>query len=332
MFALDNATARRGVLTGSVAQALSITVPLGVPMLFAGALAFGYLGTIGEFSAAVILWLSLAGILHFVWGRYCNYRATKAMGSNLVAPVQQCSLIVTLALAIWILSERLTLLRLVGIGLVLLGPVLLYERADKSKDAGAGAADPAEATAETDATIELDQRPVFRPNYAEGYFFAALSSTGYGISPILVRLSLDGKGLDFSLAGSLISYLAATLAFAVVLLWPAQLRDVRAIGRESAKWFTVSGIFVCLAQTLRYMALAVAPVSVVAPIQRLSMVFRLYFSRLINPQHEQFGGRVAWATVVSLLGALALSVSTEMVQAMLPLPEWAKVALNWRWP
>jgi hypothetical protein len=71
---------------------------------------------------------------------------------------------------------------------------------------------------------------------------------------------------------------------------------------------------------------------VVTPIQRLSLVFRIYFSRVINPQHEIFGGRVIAATVVSLLGALALSVSTEMVQQVLPLPDWARAVLNWHWP
>jgi hypothetical protein len=36
------------------------------------------------------LWLlELAGVIHFFWARYCNYRATKAIGANLVAPVQQ---------------------------------------------------------------------------------------------------------------------------------------------------------------------------------------------------------------------------------------------------
>jgi hypothetical protein len=83
---------------------------------------------------------------------------------------------------------------------------------------------------------------------------------------------------------------------------------------------------------LRYMALVLAPVSVVTPIQRLSLVFRLYLSRLINPQHEVFGGRIVAATVVSLIGALALTVSTEMVQAALPLPDWARAAMNWQWP
>jgi uncharacterized membrane protein len=328
MFALDNATARRGMVTASVVQALSITVPIGVPIFFVAALAFGSLATIGAFSVQALFWLALAGVVHFVWGRYCNYRATKAMGSNLVAPVQQATLIVTLALAIWLLGERLTLLRLIGIGLVVLGPALSYERADKRNDA----AQRTESAAEADATIEIGKPPTFRPNYAEGYFFAALSSTGYGVSPILVSLGLESRGLGVSLVGGLISYSAAALAFALILLWPGQFRHVRALDRGSAAWFTVSGIFVCLSQMFRYMALAVAPVSVVTPIQRLSLVFRLYFSALINPHHEVFGGRVIAATIVSLAGALALSLSTEAVQAILPVPDFFVALLNWHWP
>ena len=74
------------------------------------------------FSTHALLALSLSGIMHFVWGRYCNYRATRAIGTNLVAPIQQINLIFTLLLAIWILGETLTPLRILGIALVLLGP------------------------------------------------------------------------------------------------------------------------------------------------------------------------------------------------------------------
>jgi uncharacterized membrane protein len=153
----------------------------------------------------------------------------------------------------------------------------------------------------------------------------------YGISPVLIRLALN-KGPVAGLAGGLISYSAAALAFALILLWPGEWRHVRALDRSAAKWFGVSGFSVCMAQMLRYMALALAPVTVVTPIQRLSLMFRLYFSRVINPQHEQFGGNIIAATVVSLIGALALSVSTEIVQAALPMPGWMKTALSWRWP
>jgi drug/metabolite transporter (DMT)-like permease len=320
-FAFETATARRGVLTGSVAQALSITVPLGVPIFFLVAAAFGALGTVLGFSAEAFVYLALAGVLHFVWGRYCNYRASKAMGANLVAPVQQGNLLVTLALAIWILGEHLTPLRVLGIGLVVLGPALTYNRTrGKIPDTIAG------------APIETETRKVFQPNYAEGYLFALLSSTGYGISPVLVRLALENRSLEASLGGGLISYTAATLAFALILLLPGQWRHVRSIDPGAAKWFAISGVCVCFAQMLRYMALVLAPVSVVTPIQRTSLLFRLYFSRIINPQHEVFGGRIVLATIVSLAGALALSASTEIVQSVVPLPDWAKTFLSWRWP
>jgi len=330
-FAFETATARRGVLTATVAQALSITVPLGVPIFFVVAAAFGALGTVLGFSTEAIVYLALAGVLHFVWGRYCNYRASKAMGANLVAPVQQCNMLVTLGLAIWILGEHLTPLRVLGIGLVVLGPALTYDR-KRGKTSEAKASDTKPTDTIAGAPIETETRKLFQPNYAEGYLFALLSSTGYGISPVLVRLALENKGLESSLGGGLISYTAATLAFALILLLPGQWSHVRALDRGAAKWFAISGVCVCFAQMLRYMALVLAPVSVVTPIQRLSLVFRLYFSRIINPEHEVFGGRIVLATIVSLAGALALSASTELVQSVVPLPDWAKTFLNWHWP
>jgi drug/metabolite transporter (DMT)-like permease len=321
-FAAESSTARRGVLTGSVAQALSITIPLGVPLFLIVVAVFGSLGSILSFSPIAVLWLSLAGIVHFVWGRYCNYRSQKAIGAVLAAPVQQSSLLVTLVFSIWILGEYLTPLRVIGIALVFLGPALAYERGEKPAAEpvpGGPLAAPAPAK-------------VFEPKYAEGYFFGLMSATGYGLSPVFVSLGLEGKSLQASLAAGLISYLAATAAFALILLLPGQLRHVRALERDAAKWFVVSGVFVCAAQMFRYMALAVAPASVVAPILRLSMLFRFHFARMFNPHHEVFGGKAVAATIVSLAGALALSVSTEAVQALMPLPEWLATTISWRWP
>lgn len=321
MFAFETVTARRGVLTASVTQAMAITVPVGVPIFFLVAAVFGGLGAIAGFSAEALACLAAAGVLHFVWGRYCNYRASKAMGANLVAPVQQSNMLVTLALAVWLLGEHLTPLRVLGIGLVILGPALTYDRTSrKTSDAG------------VDTPVEASARKIFQPNYAEGYLFAILSSTGYGISPILVRLALENRGLETSLAGGLVSYAAAALAFVLILLLPGQWRHVRSLDSGAGKWFAISGVVVCFAQMLRYMALTIAPVSVVTPIQRLSLLFRIYFSRIVNPQHEVFGGRITVATIVALAGALALSVSTEFVQSALPLPDWARTMLNWQWP
>jgi drug/metabolite transporter (DMT)-like permease len=336
-FALNNASVRRGVLTGSVLQAMAVTVPIGVPLFFIPAVAIGYFGAVPDFSFAAVIALSVAGILHFVWGRYCNYRSMRAIGTNLAAPVQQVNLIVTLVAAIWILGETLTPLRILGISLVLLGPSFTLREGPAPKAASVG---PAAVDAEKVASVEnveasaggIRAGVAFEPRYAEGYMFALLSATGYGLSPILIRLALEQQGLGASITGGLISYTAATAIMAIVLIWPGQLRHALAVTPESVKWFTLSGIMVCISQMFLFMALAVAPVTVVAPISRLTIVLRIYFSRLLTPEHEVFGGRVILGTLVSLGGAVLLSLSAEVVSSVLPLPEAVAAVLKWQWP
>ncbi len=337
-FAFNNASVRRGVLTGSVLQAMAITVPIGLPISFLVALATGSLAAVAGFSSRALVALSLSGVMHFVWGRYCNYRATRAIGTNLVAPIQQINLIFTLMLAIWILGETLTPLRMLGIALVLLGPSFTL-RADvpsgtaplraRALGADVTSQDPADsAPAEAIAAAPA----AFRPSYAEGYFWALLSATGYGLSPILVRIGLEGKGLAVSVAGNLVASLAATVLMGLCLLPPGRLAHALAVEREPAKWFTLSGVLVAISQLFLYMAMSIAPVTVVSPINRLSILFRLYFSRLLNPQHEVFGGKVVLGTVVSLTGAVVLSFSIDSVQTWLPLPETILSVLRWHWP
>jgi uncharacterized membrane protein len=315
-----------------VLQAMAITVPIGLPISFLVAVATGSLAAVAGFSSRALVALALSGIMHFVWGRYCNYRATRAIGTNLVAPIQQINLIFTLVLAILILGETLTPLRMLGIALVLLGPSFtLPERNPKSVPALGADVTRQDLSAEP-ADDLIAAESVFRPSYAEGYFWGLLSATGYGLSPILVRLGLEGKGLAVSVAGNLVASLAATVVMGLFLLPPRQLAHALAVGREPAKWFTLSGVLVAISQLFLYMAMSIAPVTVVSPINRLSILFRLYFSRLLNPQHEVFGGKVVLGTIVSLAGAMVLSLSIDSVQSWLPLPDAALSVLRWHWP
>ena len=88
----------------------------------------------------------------------------------------------------------------------------------------------------------------------------------------------------------------------------------------------------CFAQIFRYMALAVAPVSVVAPLMQLAVVFRWIFGWIINREHEVFDVWALLGMVVSLVGALALSVSADVVLGFGAFPDWVVAAARWRWP
>ena len=69
-FAFNNTATRRGVLTGSVIQAMAITVPLGVVLFGIAAWLAGSLGMVTQFSWSAIGFFSLAGFMHSVFGRY----------------------------------------------------------------------------------------------------------------------------------------------------------------------------------------------------------------------------------------------------------------------
>ena len=234
-FAYANASVRRGVLTGTVLQAVAISLPVALPIFVIAMLVTGGFQLLAGFSWRSIELLALAGVIHFAWARHCNYRATKAIGANLVAPLQQFNLVIRLVLAVFWLGEKLTVLRIVGIVLVFLGPALTL-------NSGAPA---------TDTSVNN-----FNPQYADGYFYALLSSLGFGLSPILIGMAFDNKSVAVGIAGVFVSYAAAMLSIAVVLLLPGQWQSFKSLDSTSGKWFVLSGIAVGFSQMFRYMALA----------------------------------------------------------------------------
>ena len=321
-FAMNNASARRGVLTGSVLQALAISVPFGVPFLFLATLLFGGYAALTDFSFNSLLWFSAAGIVHFVMGRYCNYRSTKAIGANLVGPLQDLNIIYSMGMAVFILDEKITVLKVIGFCLVMFGPLMTLREGSKAQ----------KATKVPGSEDKKKSPSRFTPVYAEGYFFALLSGLCYGTSPILIRQGMHNSDMGASIAGSFVSYSAATIVVLLLLIVPGNWRNVRTMQPVAAKWFAIAGLFVAISQMLRYMALAVAPVTVVAPIGRLSSVFRIYFSWILNREHEVFSPRVIVGTFVSLLGALILSLDTGYVLSLQDWPPVLTTALHWTWP
>ena len=305
-FAFTNAVVRRGVVSGSVTQAITLSIPLGVPIFLAVLLLTGNPGMLGELSQQSMLVFAGVGVSHFCLGRYCNYSAINAIGNNLAGPVLQFNLIISLSLAIFFLGETLTPLRVIGIIMIIAGPMLI-RRGKKAAPA----------------------TPVsFTPRYAEGYTFAFLAALCYGASPVLVRFASEGKGIAARLAGGVIASAAATAIMILLLFVPGHWRELRAVSPQNAKWFVFSGMLVYVSQIFAYMAVAIAPVTVTAPIIGLANIFRIYFAKLLTPDHELFGRDVYLATAISFLGVVVITASVDV----LPLPEAVKSFLNWRWP
>jgi len=302
-FAANNATLRRGVVGGTLSQAMVVTLLLGTAMVWIAVLAVGGTGHLQAFPLRSTLLFSAAGLLHFGFGRYCNYRATRAMGTVLVGPVQQTSVLITLVLAIVLLGERLTTLHIVGIALIIAAPMLAARAHAPASFRPFRRASEAEST-----QVEARSAAGFQPKLGEGYLFATFSALAYGSSPILVRQAMvEGNGMAGGLAGAAVAYTAATVGVVAIVICQGGLGRSLTMSRPTLGWYSVAGVTAAASQIFVYMALAIAPASVVIPIQRTSLVMRVWFARVLNPEPESFDGPVLLATVVSLIGAVALA-------------------------
>lgn len=313
-FAMNNAAMRRGVVTGSPIQGMAISVPVGVLCFLPVVVLFGGLGPLMQFTPAAAGWMAALGIVHFIVGRYGNYRANQAAGVNLTAPVVQLQVVVTLVLAVAILREPCTLLQGIGGIMILAGSLITQRQPSRTRNAGGDEA----------------AKPVFVPRYLAGYAFASLAAFAYGTSPILARFALADTGPVTGVAGGLISYAAATAVMGALLLIPSMRRDAAGLSRGNVRWFAASGVFVAMAQGFFFAAVSVAPILVVVPILQFSLVFRILFSTWLSRDYELFGPLVIAGTATCLTGSLIVAIDTEFLLLTLAVPDAVASMLRWR--
>lgn len=318
-FALNNVAMRRGVVTGSVLQGMAITVPIGGLSFLVMALAFGELGQFVRFPAVALAWLAGQGIVHFVVGRYCNYKSNQLMGVNLAAPVVQLQVPFAMLLAVVTLHEKFTVLQVIGSALMLGGSFVTQTKSGKRTNKSWVWRPPARsiAVSEREAAPVPSPEPVFRPRIFSGYLFALGAAMCYGSSPLMAREAfLSAPGYGTATAGCL-AYAAATLFFSLILLKPGSWSEIRRTSRENLPWFLSSAVLVAISQAFVYASLAVAPLMVVTPILQLSLVFRLFLSQLINRDYEVMNAAVLIGACTAVLGSILVSLDTdELVQVL----------------
>jgi drug/metabolite transporter (DMT)-like permease len=332
-FALNNATLRRGVLTGTVMQAMAVTVPVGAAAFLALAILAGAIPALLDFPSIAAAWMAGQGIVHFVIGRFFNYRANQLVGVNLSAPVVQLQVVVAMLLAVLTMNEPFTVLQSIGTVLMLAGSFATQRRTSKrSADKAAGPAVSPQAMP-SPADPSRDQPaspPAFKPRYVAGYVFSSGAAIGYGISPLMVRLAFDSAPQASVIAGGVIAYAAATAVFSLLLLFPAVRRDIRGLRRENAPWFIYAAVLVTASQGFVYASLAVAPLMVVTPILQLSLVFRIFLSWLINREYEVLNASVIVGSTAAIIGSILVSLNTDYAASALALPDAISSALRFR--
>ena len=306
-FGANMVVIRRGVLRGTASHAMYITVIGGTPLFVLGAFVTGQLRDFLKLEPLAYAYLASAGIIHFILGRYANYAMVRAIGNNAATPLRSFIPLYAVLMAIFILGENVGLLRGLGIGLLIISPVVMIQgvglplpRARKPGGTGVQDIRPPEGGAQA-----TGQASGFTIRWRAGLFWSVASAIGYGTSPLLIRAALADT--DHGVLGGLIAYMSAAGVLLVSLALPKRAAALASAPRSALPWFGMGTVFVFFAQMFRFVAYTTAGVTVVMPILQTSNVWVVVFSWFVNRHTELFGPRVFLAIILCTLGAIAVA-------------------------
>ena len=253
-FASNSITLRRGVLSGYVYSSTVISILLGIPMYLTVLWYSPELVYLSGIKIMFIIPFVIVGVLHFVLGRYLYYSAVHYAGAVVSMPVMAMGQIFAAYLAILLLNEKITFLKIFGLLIATLGFAAI-------SSLGFG-----------------------RTNIKKGIILSTASAFIFAFSTLIIRYAL--LIFNHPIVGVLISYLTA-LPFYLIILGKENIREeIMSIKSRVAVYLVVSAILVNLGQFTRYFSLNLIEVTVASPIISSEIVINLLLSSLINREFE----------------------------------------------
>lgn len=282
-FAMNAIFLRRAVIkVPDVSVGILISVPMAVPLLFLIIALTGQLKTVLGFTWQSYVWLSLAGILHFTVGRTLNYNCIQLVGANIANILSRSDILISVIIGVSLLHEPLSWQLAIGVFLIIAGVTLTGLNSQKGQS----------------TSRALSQIP------GRAFLLGLGAGISWGVAPILVKLGL--KGVVSPIAGAFVSFSAATVFLSVFLLNRKIRFSILHTSRKAAGLFFVAGFLSFTANFVRYLALKLAPASVVTPLASIVPVFVLLFSFLFNRKLEIFNTPVIVGTFAVVIGTLFL--------------------------
>ena len=289
-FAANDTALRRGILFASVYKSIIVTVPIGFPVFLLAITLTNSWSSFRTLDLAQFLFFGSAGIIHFIFGRYFGYKTIESLGATQAGPIVQLGLLISVFFAYHLFDEEITNIHIIAIFLIILAPmiILLGHEGDKFTRSG----------------IEM--------KYKAGLFWGLFCAICYGISPLLVKSGFSNYSLEITILAGFISYISAIFFLILIMtLMRVRIRDIIEMDKSALKWFTITGFMGSSAQLLRYIALGLIPISIVEPIHRTSVIFRVMFGFVINRNHEIINVRVLLGVALSIIGMYLLILQID---------------------
>ena len=248
-----------------------------VVLLFSWIMVFivGSVNTIAQITPKSLLFLILSGIATGAsW--ICYFKALSVGDVNKVIPVDKSSTVLTVLLAIILFSETNNLaVKLVGTVLLAVGIFMMIEK----KKAGA-----------------KQTKELWLPYAIGSAVFAALTS-------ILAKVGIEG--VESNLATAIRTGVVLVMAWLNVLIKGKQ-KQLKSLDKKELGFIALSGLATGGSWLCYYYAIQNGVVSVVVPIDKMSVVVTVVFSYFVFK--EKFSRKAIIGLALMVIGTLAMAI------------------------
>lgn len=235
----------------------------------------GSFSTISDISRTSLLFLVLSGLATGAsW--ICYFKALSLGDVNKVIPIDKSSTVLTVLLAIVLFGETNNLaVKLIGTALLGVGVLLMIEK----KQSAAGSTSRA-----------------YLPYAVGSAVFAALTS-------ILAKIGISG--VESNLGTAIRTVVVLIMAWGIVLM-KGKHAQVRNVDHRELLFIALSGVATGASWLCYYYAIQTGVVSVVVPIDKLSILVSIAFSRVVFG--ERLTRRAAIGLLLMIAGTLAMTL------------------------
>ena len=227
---------------------VATAIRTGIVLVFSWIMVFvsGSFGTIFEISPKSFLFLALSGIATGAsW--ICYFKALSMGDVNKVVPIDKSSTILTVILAIFFFGETENLvIKLVCTAVLAFGIFLMIEKKDYSGESKKG-----------------------------WMLYAVLSAVFAAATSILAKIGIEG--VESNLGTALRTIVVLAMAWAIVFMKGKQ-KEIKSIDKRELGFICLSGIATGASWLCYYYAIQNGVVSIVVPIDKLSILVAVAFS------------------------------------------------------
>ncbi len=233
-------------------------------------------GEISGISGKTLLFLILSGAATGAsW--LCYFRALQTGNINKVVPIDKSSTVLTILLALIFLGEGISLQKGIAVAVIAAGIFLMIEKKDVKEQKNSG---------------------------HEGWMLYAVGSAFFAsLTAILGKIGISG--VESNLGTAIRTAVVLVMAWAMVFITGKQ-QEVKKIDRKEFVFICLSGIATGASWLCYYRALQQGPASVVAPVDKLSVLVTVVFSYLVFG--EKLKGKALAGLALLTAGTVAMAV------------------------